>query len=96
LDFGPIGAVLYAAVAAFAATGLNTLAKRRDKWILFPMAIYGAVFLMIVLRGSLMIALGFAAAAYLAFVFASAVLSMKLGVRHRVARRISAHPTMVS
>jgi hypothetical protein len=83
-------------VAAFGVSGLNTLAKRTNKWILYPMAIYGAVFLMIVLRGSLMIALGFAAAAYLAFVFASAVLSMKLGVRHRVSRRISVQPTMVS
>lgn len=96
LDFGPLGVVLYAAVAAFGVAGLNTLAKRTNKWILYPMAIYGAVFLMIVLRGSLMIALGFAAAAYLAFVFASAMLSMKLGVRHRVSRRISAQPTMVS
>jgi hypothetical protein len=51
---------------------------------------------MIVLRGSLMIALGFAAAAFLAFCFASALLSMKVGVRHRVDRRFSARPTMVA
>ncbi|HEY2782772.1 MAG TPA: hypothetical protein VGI90_18455 [Steroidobacteraceae bacterium] len=96
LDFGPLGVVLYAAVAAFIVSGLNSLAKRSDKWIFYPLAVYGAVFLMIVLRGSLMIALGFAAAAYLAFLFASGLLSMKLGVRHRAARRIGAQPTMVS
>jgi hypothetical protein len=60
------------------------------------MAVYGAVFLMIVLRGSLMIALGFASAALLAFGFASAMLSVKLGVRRRASRRIAAQPTMVS
>jgi hypothetical protein len=51
--------------------------------------------LMIVLRGSLMIAMGFAAAAFLAFCFAAALLSAKLGVRHRVAGRMGA-PPMVS
>ncbi len=47
-------------------TLLNKLALHR-KWLSFPLAVYGAVFLMIVLRGSLMIALGFACAALLAF-----------------------------
>jgi hypothetical protein len=96
LDFGPIGVVFYAAVAAFVVTRLNSMVMRGNKWVWYPMAIYGGVFLMIVLRGSLMIALGFASAAFLAFMFASGLLSMKLGVRHRIARRASAQPTMVS
>ena len=96
LDFGPIGVVLYAAVTAFVVTRLNGMVTRNNKWVWFPMAIYGGVFLMIVLRGSLMIALGFASAAFLAFMFAAGLLSMKLGVRHRIARRVNAQPTMVS
>jgi hypothetical protein len=45
---------------------------------------------MIVLRGSLMIAMGFAGAAFLAFCLAGALLSAKIGVRHRVTRRVGA------
>jgi hypothetical protein len=45
---------------------------------------------MIVLRGSLMIAMGFAAAAFLSFQLAAAILSAKIGVRYRVAPRIGA------
>jgi len=96
LDFGPGGVVLYAAALAWFVVILNRLALRRDNCLAYPMATYAAVFLMIVLRGSLMIALGFAAAAFLAFCFASALLSMKVGVRHRVDRRFSARPTMVA
>jgi hypothetical protein len=96
LDFGPLGVVAYAGVAAFVVTLLNKIARRSTKWVWYPAAVYGAVFLMIVLRGSLMIALGFASAALLAFGLASAMLSVKLGVRHRVVRRIAAQPTMVS
>jgi len=96
LDFGPVGVVAYAGVAAVVVTLLNKIARRSTRWVWYPMAVYGAVFLMIVLRGSLMIALGFASAAVLAFGLASAMLSVKLGVRHRVARRIVAQPTMVS
>jgi hypothetical protein len=96
LDFGPGGVVLYAAALAWFVVFLNRLALRRDNCLAYPMATYAAVFLMIVLRGSLMIALGFAAAAFLAFCFASALLSMKVGVRHRVDRRFSARPTMVA
>jgi hypothetical protein len=59
------------------------------------MAIYASVFLMIVLRGSLMIALGFASAAFLAFCFAAALLSVKIGVRHRISTRMGSRPTMV-
>jgi hypothetical protein len=90
LDFGPLGVVAYAVVAAFVVTLLNKIARRSTQWVWYPMAVYIAVFLMIVLRGSLMIALGFASAALLAFAFASALLSLKLGVRHRIARRIVA------
>jgi hypothetical protein len=96
LDFGFVGVMLYAAAAAFGVTLLNKIAQRSRKWVAFPMAVYGAVFLMIVLRGSLMIALGFASAALLAFAVASAMLSVQLGVRHRLAKRVSAQPTMVS
>jgi hypothetical protein len=96
LDFGVIGVVAYAGVAACVVTGLNTLALRETKWLFFPMSVYGSVFLMIVLRGSLMIALGFAAAATLAFFVAHGLLSMKIGVRHRVARRMGSQPTMVA
>jgi hypothetical protein len=96
LDFGPGGVVLYAAVSAWVVVSLNKLALRRNNWMAFPMATYASVFLMIILRGSLMIALGFAAAAFLSFCFASALLSAKLGVRHRVARRFGARPTMVA
>jgi hypothetical protein len=95
LDFGPAGVVAYAAATAWFVVFLNKLALRRDGWVAFPMATYASVFLMIVLRGSLMIALGFAAAAFLSFCFASALLSAKFGVRHRVARRMGV-PPMVS
>jgi hypothetical protein len=96
LDFGFVGVILYAGAAAFGVVLLNKFAARTDKWVSLPLAVYGAVFLMIVLRGSLMIALGFASAALLAFAMASAMLSVQLGVRHRIARRASAQPTMVS
>ncbi|HEX3397903.1 MAG TPA: hypothetical protein VHS76_14470 [Steroidobacteraceae bacterium] len=96
LDFGPIGVIAYAGAAAWVVTLLNRMARRGTKWIWYPTAVYGAVFLMIVLRGSLMIALGFASAAVLAFGLAAAMLSVRLGVRHRVARRVVAQPTMVS
>jgi len=95
LDFGPAGVVLYACILALVVSLLNRLALRRDRWVAFPMAIYASVFLMIVLRGSLMIAMGFAGAAFLAFCFAAVLLSMKLGVRHRIAGRMGARP-MVS
>jgi hypothetical protein len=95
LDFGPGGVVAYAGALAWFVMFLNRQAVRRDGRVGFPMAIYASVFLMIVLRGSLMIALGFAAAAFLAFCLAAALLSAKLGVRHRVAARTGARP-MVS
>jgi hypothetical protein len=95
LDFGPAGVVLYACIMALFVAFMNRLAMRRDRWIAFPMAIYASVFLMIVLRGSLMIALGFAAAAFLSFCFVAALLSAKIGVRHRISTRMGARPTMV-
>ena len=96
LDFGFVGVIFYAGAAAYVVTILNKIALRSSKWVSFPLAVYGAVFLMIVLRGSLMVALGFASAALLAFGAASALLSVKLGVRHRIPRRAGAQPTMVS
>jgi hypothetical protein len=96
LDFGLVGVVLYAGAAAFVVTLLNKIALRSNRWVSYPSAVYGGVFLMIVLRGSLMIALGFATAAFLAFGVASTMLSVKLGVRHRIARPVGAQPTMVS
>jgi hypothetical protein len=95
LDFGPVGVTLYAFILALFVAFLNRLALRRDRWVAFPMAIYISVFLMIVLRGSLMIALGLGSAAFLAFCFAAVLLSVKIGVRHRVAGRMGARP-MVS
>jgi len=92
LDFGPGGVLAYAGATAWFVALLNRQASRRDASIAFPMATYASVFLMIVLRGSLMIALGFAAAAFLSFCLAAALLSAKLGVRHRVAGRIGARP----
>jgi hypothetical protein len=96
LDFGLAGVILYAGAAAFIVTVLNRMAMRSSKWVSYPLAIYGAVFLMIVLRGSLMVAFGFASAALLAFAVASAMLSAQVGVRHRAVKRVSAQPTMVS
>jgi hypothetical protein len=96
LDFGALGVIGYAAAIAFAVTFLNKLAIRQGKWLWFPLAVYGSVFLMLVMRGSLMIAFGFAGAAFLAFCFAAGLLSLKLGVRHQLAKRPSAQPTMAA
>jgi hypothetical protein len=98
LDFGFVGVILYAGATALIVTVLNKVALHSSKWLSFPLAVYGAVFLMIVLRGSLMVALGFASAALLAFGAASALLSVQLGVlpEHRIRRRVSTQPTAVS
>src|ERR1700674_2555561 len=96
LDFGPGGVIAYAVAMAWFVVFLNRLAQRRAGWVAVPMAIYASVFLMIILRGSLMIALGFASAAFLAFCFASALLSARFGERRRVGGRMSARTTMVS
>jgi hypothetical protein len=92
LDFGPGGVVGYAGATAWFVVFLNRQALRRDGWVAFPLATYASVFLMIVLRGSLMIALGFAAAAFLSFQLAAVMLSAKIGVRHRVAGRMGDRP----
>jgi hypothetical protein len=89
LDFGAAGVLAYAAAMAFAVTGLNAMARSKGNYIRFPVAVYGSVFLMLVLRGSLMIAVAYLVAAFLAFAAAYALLSLKLGVR-RVARRVPA------
>jgi hypothetical protein len=94
LDFGPGGVVAFAGAMAWFVVFLNGLSQRRTGWVAFPLAIYASVFLMIVLRGSLMIALGFASAAFLSFCFAAALLSAKFGVRRRIAGRTGAHPMM--
>jgi hypothetical protein len=94
LDFGPGGVVAFAGAMAWFVVLLNGLAQRRAGWVAFPLAIYASVFLMIVLRGSLMIALGFASAAFLAFCFSAALLSAKFGVRRRIAGRMGARPLM--
>jgi hypothetical protein len=96
LDFGPGGVIAYAVAMAWFVVFLNRLVQRRAGWVAFPMATYASVFMMIVLRGSLMIALGFASAAFLAFCFASALLSARFGERRRVGGRMGARPTMVS
>ncbi len=92
LDFGPGGVVAYAAAMAWFVVLLNRIAERGSNWIALPLAIYTSVFLMIVLRGSLMIALGFAAAALLSFLFAYALLSVRWGARRQITtRRHAAH-----
>jgi hypothetical protein len=94
LDFGPGGVVAYAAAMACFVVFVNRQALRVGGWLAFPIATYASVFLMIVLRGSLMIALGFAAAAFLSFCLAAALLSVKIGVRHRVAGRMGVRPVV--
>jgi hypothetical protein len=83
LDFGFAGVIAYAGGLAVLVVLLNKFARRRNKWMALPMAIYASVFLMIVMRGSLMIAMGFAGAAFLSFHAASGMLSLKLGMRKR-------------
>jgi hypothetical protein len=87
LDFGPGGVVAYAAALAWFVVLLNRIAETGAKWIALPIAIYTSVFLMIALRGSLMIAMGFAAAALLSFLFANALLSVRWGARTQVVKR---------
>jgi hypothetical protein len=82
LDFGYLGVIAYAAGTACFVMFLNMLARRRDKWAALPIATYASVFLMIVMRGSLMIATAYGVAAFLAFCLASTLLSMKLGARY--------------
>jgi hypothetical protein len=86
LDFGYVGVVGYAALLAVILVRLNRFAARMDSWSAFPIGVYYAVFLMIILRGSLMIALAFTVAAFVSFRLASAMLSVNIMLaRRRVA-----------
>lgn len=97
LDFGYVGVTAYAGVTAFVVAILNTLAARRDNWSSFPMAIYLSIFLMLVMRGSMMVAMGFASAAFLSFKFSSLLLSIDAGRRrHRAKPQFGPHPTLAS
>jgi hypothetical protein len=78
LDFGWAGVVAYAAVLAFIASGLNRLAQRHHRFLSFPLAVYASLFLVFMMRGSLMVAMGFASAALLSFLAASKLLSLNL------------------
>jgi hypothetical protein len=97
LDFGYLGVVGYAGVIAVLVVFLNKLALKAN-WMALPMAVYGSIFLMFLLRGSLMIAMGFASAAFLSFCFAFVLLSMKLRVQRRrsTGRQFRADPNMAS
>jgi oligosaccharide repeat unit polymerase len=75
IDFGTIGVVLYALGLAWLVARMDRFAMKGRKWASFPMAVYGAFFLMFALRGSLMIAFAYATGGLLAFLAASAFLS---------------------
>ncbi len=97
LDFGYVGVICNAVVTAVVVILLNNLAARRDKWSAFPMAVYLSIFLMLVMRGSLMIAMGFASAAFLSFTFSATLLSIDMGRRrHRSKPPFGPHPTLAS
>ena len=81
LDFGWAGVALYAGVLAFLVNLLNNLARRADRWVNLPLAMYGSMFLVFLMRGSLMVAVGFAAGAFLSFATASMLLSVRVGLR---------------
>jgi hypothetical protein len=96
LDFGYLGVIVYASACAALVVFINKLSAK-DNWLGMPIAMYGSVFLLFLLRGSLMIAMGFASAAFLSFCVAAALLSLKLGVRQRRSgRRAAGQPTMAS
>jgi hypothetical protein len=96
LDFGYFGVIAYGGVTAFVVTLLNRLGARRDKWSAFPMAVYASIFLMLVMRGSLMVAMGFITAAFLSFMFSATLLSIRSERRRYPAPRQFSHPTLVS
>ena len=75
IDFGTIGVVLYALGLAWLVARTDRFAMKGRKWVSFPMAVYGAFFLMFALRGSLMIAFAYGTGGLLAFLAASAFLS---------------------
>jgi hypothetical protein len=75
IDFGAPGVALYAVALAWLVTWMNKVAAAGRKWVVFPLMIYGAFFLMFALRGSLMIAFAYGAGGLLSFLAASALLS---------------------
>ena len=81
LDFGWGGVIVYAGLLALAVNYLNRLALRGDRWVNMPLAVYGSMFLVFLLRGSLMVAMGFACGTFLAFATASMLLSLKFSIR---------------
>ncbi len=97
IDFGIAGVVLYATGLAWLVTGMNRFAKAGRKWVSFPMAIYGSMFLMFALRGSLMIAIAYGVAGFLAFRAASTLLSAEarqIGQRYFRAQMRAPHVPM--
>jgi len=76
MDFGAAGVILYGAGLAMIVVWLNRLAKGDGNLVSFPVAMYGAVFLMFTLRGSLMICVAYGTGALLSFLAASAGLSI--------------------
>jgi oligosaccharide repeat unit polymerase len=75
IDFGAIGVALYAIGLAWLVARMNRVEAAGRKWAFFPMAVYGAFFLMFALRGSLMIAIAYGTAGLLSFLAASTLLS---------------------
>lgn len=75
IDFGAIGVALYAIALAWLVARMNRFDMTGRKWASFPMMVYGAFFLMFALRGSLMIAIAYGSAGFLAFLAASTLLS---------------------
>jgi hypothetical protein len=75
IDFGAIGVALYAIGLAWLVARMNRFDMTGRKWASFPMVVYGAFFLMFALRGSLMIAIAYGSAGFLAFLAASTLLS---------------------
>jgi hypothetical protein len=97
IDFGLLGVVLYAVGLAWLVTGMNKLDLAGRKWVSLPMALYGSLFLMFALRGSLMIAIAYGTAGFLAFRTASTLLSAEarpIGQRYFRARMRAPHMPM--
>jgi hypothetical protein len=93
IDFGAIGVALYAIGLAWLVARMNRLEAAGRKWFSFPVAVYGAFFLMFALRGSLMIAIAYGTAGFLAFLAASTLLSAgsrQIGQRY-FRREVQAH-----
>jgi hypothetical protein len=100
IDFGAAGVALYAIGLAWLVTRMNRFAAAGRRWASFPMVVFGAFFLMFALRGSLMIAIAYGTAVFLAFLAASALLSTgsrQIGQRYyraEVQSHLTAHGSM--